>query len=87
MGNPKLAILVLVAHAPGPVCDDVGGCATGPLLTQARPNRIRITEDVDIVVLAFTVHDYHVIETRVRAQGFSNDCGPMLPSACGSKKT
>ena len=74
MSNPNLAILELVAHALGPVCEDVvfvGGCATGLLLTQARPDRIRITEDVDIVAQALTVHDYHAIEARVRAQEFS----------------
>lgn len=82
MSNPNLAILELVAHALGSVCDDVvfvGGCATGLLLTQARPDRIRITEDVDIVAQALTVHDYHAIETRVRAQGFSNDMRPDAP--------
>ncbi len=82
MSNPNLAILELVAHALGPVCDDVvfvGGCATGLLLTQARPDRIRITEDVDIVAQALTVHDYHAIEKRVRAQGFSNDMRPDAP--------
>lgn len=82
MSNPNLAILELVAHALGPVCDDVvfvGGCATGLLLTQARPDRIRITEDVDIVAQALTVHDYHAIESRVRAQGFSNDMRPDAP--------
>jgi hypothetical protein len=82
MSNPNLAILELVAHALGPVCDDVvfvGGCATGLLLTQARPDRIRITEDLDIVAQALTVHDYHAIEARVRAQGFSNDMRPDAP--------
>lgn len=82
MNNPNLAILELVAHALGPVCDDVvfvGGCATGLLLTQARPDRIRITEDVDIVAQALTVHDYHLVEKRVRAQGFSNDTRPGAP--------
>jgi predicted nucleotidyltransferase len=82
MSNPNLAILELVAHALGPVCDDVvfvGGCATGLLLTQARPDRIRITEDVDIVAQALTVHDYHAVEARVRAQGFSNDMRPDAP--------
>jgi hypothetical protein len=46
--NPNLAILELVANALGPVCDSVifvGGCATGLLLTQERPDRIRMTED------------------------------------------
>ena len=80
--NPNLAILELVARALGPVCDDVifvGGCATGLLLTQERPDRIRITEDVDIVAQALTVHDYHAIEKRVRAQGFNNDMRPDAP--------
>jgi hypothetical protein len=82
MSNPNLAILELVAKALGPVCDDVvfvGGCAVGLLLTQQRPDRLRITEDVDIVAQALTVHDYHAIEARVRAQGFSNDMRPDAP--------
>ena len=80
--NPNLAILELVAQALGPVCDSVifvGGCATGLLLTLERPDRIRITEDVDIVAQALTVHDYHGIEKQVRAQGFSNDMRPDAP--------
>lgn len=80
--NPNLAILELVAQALGPVRECVifvGGCATGLLLTQERPDRIRITEDVDIVAQALTVHDYHAIEKQVRAQGFSNDMRPNAP--------
>jgi len=80
--NPNLAILELVAQALGPVCESVifvGGCATGLLLTQERPDRIRVTEDVDIVAQALTVHDYHAIEKQVRAQGFSNDMRPDAP--------
>jgi len=82
MSNPNLAILELVAKALGPVCDDVvfvGGCATGLLLTLARPERIRITEDVDIIAQALTARDYHAIEAKVRAQGFSNDMRPGAP--------
>lgn len=80
--DPNLAILELVAQALGPVCEHVifvGGCATGLLLTQERPDRIRVTEDVDIVAQALTAHDYHAIEKRVRAQGFSNDTRPDAP--------
>lgn len=80
--NPNLAILELVAQALGPVCQDivfVGGCATGLLLTQERPDRIRMTEDVDIVAKALTPQDYHAIEQRVRAQGFANDIRPDAP--------
>lgn len=82
MSNPNLAILELVAQALGPVCEEVvfvGGCATGLLLTQERPDRIRITEDVDLVAHALTVHDYHAVEERVRARGFSNDMRPGAP--------
>ena len=80
--NPNLAILELVAQVLGPVCDNVifvGGCATGLLLTQERPDRIRMTEDVDIVARALTAHDYHAIEKQVRARGFSNDMRPDAP--------
>ena len=48
-------------------------------MTQERPDRIRITEDVDIVAQALTVHDYHAIEKQVRARGFSNDIRPEAP--------
>lgn len=82
MSNPNLAILELVARALGPVCEDVvfvGGCAAGLLLTQVRPDRIRITEDVDIIAQALTARDYHAIEDQVRARGFSNDTRPGAP--------
>lgn len=82
MSNPNLEILELVANALGPVCDDVvfvGGCATGLLLTLARPDRIRITQDVDIIVQALTARDYHAIEDKVRVRGFSNDMRPGAP--------
>ncbi len=49
------------------------------LLTQARPDRIRITEDVDIIAQALTARDYHAIEAKVRACGFSNDMRPGAP--------
>jgi predicted nucleotidyltransferase len=80
--NPNLAILELIAQALGPVREEVifvGGCATGLLLTQARPESIRITEDVDIVAQALTVRDYHLIEKKVREQGFVNDMRPKAP--------
>lgn len=68
--NPNFEALELVV---------VGGCAAGLLLTQARPDRIRATEDVDIVAQALTVHEYHAVEEPVRAQGFSNDMRPEAP--------
>jgi predicted nucleotidyltransferase len=80
--NPNLTILELIAQALGPVCEEVifvGGCATGLLLTQERAESIRITEDVDIVAQALTVRDYHLIEKKVRQQGFANDMRPDAP--------
>lgn len=82
MNDPNRALLELVAQALGPVCADVvfvGGCATGLLLTQARPDNIRITEDVDIIAHALTARDYHALESKVRARGFSNDMRPGAP--------
>ena len=82
MKNPNLAILELVARTLGPVCDEVvfvGGCATGLLLTQERPDPIRVTEDVDIIAQALTASDYHALEAKVRARGFSNDMRPGAP--------
>jgi hypothetical protein len=90
MINPNLAILEFVAKALGPVCEDVvfvGGCATGLLLTQERPDNIRITEDADIIAKALTARDYHAIEARVRARGFSNDMrsgAPICRWVCGA---
>ncbi len=56
-----------------------GGRATGLSLTQVRPERIRITEDVDIIAQVLTARDYHAIEDKVRARGFSNDMRPGAP--------
>ena len=82
INDPNRALLELVAQALRPVCEDVvfvGGCATGLLLTQARPDNIRITEDVDIIAQALTARDYHALESKVRARGFSNDMRPGAP--------
>lgn len=86
MNNPNLAILELVAKALGPVCDDVvfvGGCATGLLLTLARPERIRITEDVDIIAQALTARDYHGSKPKCVPRGFQTTCARARLSAAG----
>ncbi|MCW5655108.1 MAG: hypothetical protein KIT53_15310 [Hydrogenophaga sp.] len=82
MIDPNLAMLELVVHALGPVCREVvfvGGCATGLLLTRERPERIRVTEDVDVVAHALTAQEYHAVEQRLRARGFRNDLRPGAP--------
>lgn len=53
MANPNMALLVGMARAMGPLCDQVvfvGGCATGLLLDDASLMDVRPTEDVDAIV-------------------------------------
>ncbi|MBI3900110.1 MAG: hypothetical protein HY308_17720 [Gammaproteobacteria bacterium] len=63
--DPNLGILVLVADALGDLRDSlvfVGGCATGLLLTTARAELIRATQDVDVVAQVATLVQYHKLE-------------------------
>ncbi len=80
--DPNRAILSLVAHALGDLCDElvfVGGCATGLLVTSVRAQTIRVTEDVDLVAQVATVREYHQVEARLQARGFKHDVSPQAP--------
>ncbi len=53
MANPNIDLLVGMARAMGPLCEQVlfvGGCATGLLLDDAGLMDVRPTEDVDAIV-------------------------------------
>lgn len=53
MADPNLALLLGMARAMGPLCDQVvfvGGCATGLLIDDSRLMDVRPTEDVDAIV-------------------------------------
>ena len=82
MDDPNLPILALIASSLGDLCDSlvfVGGCATGLLLTAPRAQAIRATQDVDVVVHAISIADYHAMEKAVEACGFKHDLSPEAP--------
>lgn len=80
--DPNLPILTLIAKSLGALCDSlvfVGGCATGLLLTAPRAQAIRATQDVDVVVHAVSIADYHAMEKAVESRGFKHDLSPEAP--------
>lgn len=82
MDDPNLAILVPIAQALGDLCESlvfVGGCATGLLLTAQRAQAIRATQDVDVIVHAVSIADYHAMERAIESRGFKHDLSPEAP--------
>lgn len=57
----------------------VGGCATGLLVTDVRPQSVRVTIDVDVVVEVTTVQGYYGIETKLEQRGFERDRSKDAP--------
>jgi predicted nucleotidyltransferase len=82
MDDPNLPFLMLMTESLGDLCESlvfVGGCATGLLLTGPRAQAIRATQDVDVVVHAVSIADYHAVEKAVEARGFKHDLSPDAP--------
>lgn len=80
--DPNMQMLSPVAKALDDLLADlvfVGGCATGLLLTTVRSELIRATIDVDVVVVAATIVDYHRMESQLRKRGFQNDLSEDAP--------
>lgn len=80
--DPNRAILSLVAHALGELCDElvfVGGCATGLLVTSVRAQTVRVTEDVDLIAQVTSAQEYHAMEARLASKGFKHDISPGAP--------
>lgn len=80
--DPNRAILSLVAHALGDLCEElvfVGGCATGLLVTSVRAQAVRMTEDVDLVAHVTSAREYHAVESRLETKGFKHDMSPGAP--------
>jgi predicted nucleotidyltransferase len=80
--DPNLPILMGMTESLGDLCESlvfVGGCATGLLLTGPRSQAIRATQDVDVVVHAVTLADYHAVERELEARGFRHDLSPDAP--------
>lgn len=57
----------------------VGGAVAGLLITDPAMPSIRSTEDVDLLVQALTLADYHRVEKTLTARGFRHDMSPDAP--------
>lgn len=80
--DPNRQLLLLVAKALGSLCDEVvfvGGCAAGLLMTIARAQMIRPTDDVDFIVHVISKADYHAIEQQLRDKGFKQNLSSHAP--------
>ena len=63
MANPNLELLLRMARAMGPLCEQVvfvGGCATGLLVDDAGLMDVRPTEYVDAIVELASLGAYPV---------------------------
>lgn len=57
----------------------VGGAVAGLLITDPAMPSIRPTEDVDLLVQALTLADYHRVGKTLIARGFRHDMSPDVP--------
>jgi predicted nucleotidyltransferase len=76
--DPNREYLLVVADAIGNLCNEivfVGGSVAGLLLTDLIADGIRATKDVDAVVEATTLSQYHQVEKRLSVSGFKRDAG------------
>jgi len=82
MANPNMALLVGMARAMGPLCDQVvfvGGCATGLLLDDAGLMDVRPTEDVDAIVEVASLAGYHRLVEQLMQCGFKQTMEDNTP--------
>ena len=82
MANPNLELLSGMAHAMGPLCDQVvfvGGCATGLLISQPLLADLRATEDVDAIVEVTSLVGYHALADQLMARGFKQTMADNTP--------
>jgi hypothetical protein len=76
--DPNREYLLIVADAIGDLCNEivfVGGSVAGLLLTDAVADGVRATKDVDAVVEATTLSQYHQAEKKLAVSGFKRDIG------------
>lgn len=73
MADPNIGLLVAMARAMGPLCEQVvfvGGCATGLLIDQPQLMDVRPTEDVDAIVEVASLAAYHRLAAELAQRGF-----------------
>ena len=80
--NPNLQILLFAVDQLGELIDEMvflGGCATGLLITDPAASPIRVTKDVDAIVLVVSHADYYKFSEKLRARGFKEDVSEGAP--------
>ena len=79
--NPNLEILEAAVQLLGPLKDRLvflGGCATGLLVTDPAALSIRVTRDVDTILEAGSLVEYHRFSEQLRMRGFQEDRSAVL---------
>ncbi len=74
--DPNLEYLLVVAGALGDLSHEVvflGGSVAGLLITDPLAEGVRATKDVDAIVEAATLAEYHQVEKRLPELGFTRD--------------
>ena len=82
MANPNLTMLIAMAQAMGPLCEQVvfvGGCATGLLVDDAGLMDVRPTEDVDAIVEVASLVAYHRVADKLMDRGFKQTMADNTP--------
>lgn len=80
--NPNMEILEMAVKQLGDLADEMvflGGCATGLLITDKAAAPIRVTRDVDTIVQAGSLAEYHKLSEKLRKQGFKEDISDGVP--------
>lgn len=81
--DPNVMLLETVAqHLGADLLEQfvfVGGAVAGLLITDPAMPGIRPTEDVDLVVQATVLREYHAAEAALKAQGFVQDMSADAP--------
>ena len=82
MADPNLALLMGMARAMGPLCEQVvfvGGCATGLLIDNPGVMDVRPTEDVDAIVEVASLAGYHQLADQLAQRGFKQTMADNTP--------
>ena len=82
MANPNLELLIAMARAMGPMCEQVvfvGGCAIGLLVDNAALMDVLPAEDVDAIVEVASLVGYHRLADQLMARGFKQTMADNTP--------
>ncbi|MDP2407726.1 MAG: hypothetical protein U1D36_12760 [Hydrogenophaga sp.] len=82
MADPNIELLSGMAHAMGPLCEQVvfvGGCATGLLITQPLVADARATEDVNAIVEVASLVGYLALAEQLMKRGFKQTMADNTP--------